>query len=925
MFRYAQCPVCHSKLKFKGERSSLVCPKCKTKIALTTEALPQGNSGHPKTSSAQLPSHPPAAGTKSQGLVIGIAAGTIVATLVTAVILFLPERKVLQASLPRENKQPPSATPITPTANEVAPSETQTETSQNQNNEKPQLEDPSEPQHETNTAHPPDNEAKHNVSEQPEKSASEKPSPHEQSAAVKGSWQYEWQTGDKFSYQFQLDSDQGGTKETAKGTCYYKIGAVANEPSEEELAATGTGFVISADGYLVTCAHVVHQAASVKVTLGKQSWNGKVVAIDQAQDLALLKINAKSLPVLAISTAKDVVLAETVRVAGFPLSNMLGKGIKITSGSVAGRAEENEEGARSFQVDASVNPGNSGGPVIDENGQVVGVASALLSGFRISEVGFAVPAREVRRLLQKSGIKTAEPENLKPRTGPEIAKMVIPSVAYLEVQIDPKYQRSHWIEYEFSYQTRVTSKPPGSPRGRSLASRHLFPSDGKGKFAITRFGEISRIEGNHHLPFILDPLGTLVIENLQHEGKKQWSASSITELKLELPVTRFEQMQRLHLQGEERLTSLMAVERTGYKILENTTDQVTFSKEYTCQTLGDKTPPTYRQKGTGTVVFDKKIGMTKNIEFQSSVQLQNGEVAGPLTTYKLSYKLTSAGATTGDRVKAALGSLARLVGAGVAKDTEKNSPKLGSPKPNQKISRPANKPNRRKDPQRVNELLALLDPKNTSENQSNFEPDLSGFPAEHVEQFRKHAERIRRLHRPSHTTELSELANLAVVTKRQQKVGEIFLHYAANGDSFDQRAAIRGLTNWATKKHVPEMILLLTSEDEEIRWPERKEIITTLSRFKSPQVCRAIASRLMHFTEEDEASEALIAIGPAAEKAVAKILDHKSEGARGAAAEILKVIGTRKSLAALKKALQEEPDVFAKDSIKEAIEAIQSR
>ena len=216
-------------------------------------------------------------------------------------------------------------------------------------------------------------------------------------------YQYQWHVGQTHDYHFEIVVNGIPSKKTVKGNCTYTVGQVVNQPTEEELTATGTGFFVSSEGYLVTCAHVVEDAAQVKVVLGDQQWLGKVVAMDTVQDLAVVKVEAQDLPTLMLAEAEEVELAAPVRVVGFPLANMLGKGIKITSGTIAGRIEK-EEGSHSFQVDATMNPGNSGGPIIDGEGHVVGVASALLSGLRISEVGFGVPAEQVRRLLQRAKI-----------------------------------------------------------------------------------------------------------------------------------------------------------------------------------------------------------------------------------------------------------------------------------------------------------------------------------------------------------------------------------------------------------------------------------------------------------------------------------------------------------------------------------------
>ena len=112
---------------------------------------------------------------------------------------------------------------------------------------------------------------------------------------------------------------------------------------------------------------------------------------------------------------------------------------------------------------------------------------------------------------------------------------------------------------------------------------------------------------------------------------------------------------------------------------------------------------------------------------------------------------------------------------------------------------------------------------------------------------------------------------------------------------------------------------------EGVSWPERQDIIQALSRFNSEEVYWAIASRLMYYTEDDEAKEALIGFGSDAELTVCEVLDHKSEDARDVAVEILEEIGTSKCLPALKKAMQEEPDIFIKRDMQRTIKAIQRR
>ncbi len=169
--------------------------------------------------------------------------------------------------------------------------------------------------------------------------------------------------------------------------------------------------------------------------LGDNEVTANVIEVDTEHDVALLQIPLRNLPALPLGDSHKVQLAQQVRVIGYPLSDVLGSSIKVTSGSIAGIVEH--EGQRLLQVDASINPGNSGGPVVNDRGEVVGVASAKLVGMEVSNVGFAVPVEEARRLLEKKGISIAAAEAGESLAGPELAKRVTPSVGLVTVTIGP--------------------------------------------------------------------------------------------------------------------------------------------------------------------------------------------------------------------------------------------------------------------------------------------------------------------------------------------------------------------------------------------------------------------------------------------------------------------------------------------------------
>lgn len=192
---------------------------------------------------------------------------------------------------------------------------------------------------------------------------------------------------------------------------------------------TGTAFVIHADGYLLTCAHVVGSAPSVQVKIGEQTYHGRVIAKNVPLDFALLKVEVKNLPVLPLSDSSKIELGEEVRAMGYPISNLLGESIKATRGTLAGVVKK--DGKTMFQVDASINPGNSGGPLVNDFGEVVGINSAKLIGADVDNVGFSIPINEVKAMLQEQKVTFQGKGAAAKLTGPELIKRVTPAVAFV--------------------------------------------------------------------------------------------------------------------------------------------------------------------------------------------------------------------------------------------------------------------------------------------------------------------------------------------------------------------------------------------------------------------------------------------------------------------------------------------------------------
>ena len=169
----------------------------------------------------------------------------------------------------------------------------------------------------------------------------------------------------------------------------------------------GSGFIISADGYILTNAHVIADADEVTVRLAdaKREFKAKVVGADRRTDVALLKVDASGLPVITLGSSDNLQAGEWVAAIGSPF----GFANTITAGIVSakGRTLPDESFVPFIQTDVAVNPGNSGGPLLNLRGEVVGINSLIYSqtgGYM--GLSFAIPievAMDVAKQLQASG------------------------------------------------------------------------------------------------------------------------------------------------------------------------------------------------------------------------------------------------------------------------------------------------------------------------------------------------------------------------------------------------------------------------------------------------------------------------------------------------------------------------------------------
>ncbi|HEV2612050.1 MAG TPA: DegQ family serine endoprotease [Noviherbaspirillum sp.] len=171
------------------------------------------------------------------------------------------------------------------------------------------------------------------------------------------------------------------------------------QPEEESPRGVGSGFIISGDGFVLTNAHVVEGADEVYVTLtDKREFKAKIIGVDKRTDVAVVKIDGNNLPHLAVGDPSKLRVGEWVIAIGSPF----GLDNTVTAGIISAKARDTGDYLPLIQTDVAVNPGNSGGPLINMRGEVIGINSQIYSrsgGYM--GISFAVPIDEAVRVADQ--------------------------------------------------------------------------------------------------------------------------------------------------------------------------------------------------------------------------------------------------------------------------------------------------------------------------------------------------------------------------------------------------------------------------------------------------------------------------------------------------------------------------------------------
>jgi serine protease Do len=703
---------------------------------------------------------------------------------------------------------------------------------------------------------------------------------------------YEWRSGEIHFYNLEQTIDLGNSTQTTQGTVSLRV-SPWRQPGGQTSGAgengaveppdwTGTAFVVHPDGYLATCAHVVDEAQELIVRLNGGSYKAIVVSSDEAHDVALIRINARSLAPLPLADDRRVELGESVRVLGYPYSELLGGSLKVSQGIVSGVVEEGPD--RKFQVDASLNPGNSGGPVINERGEVLGVAASVYRDGMAQGLGFASPAATVVAMLGVERLKPVPVAPSEPLTGPALVARAARSVALIEGRYSHTSAISSPIEFSAIAFTSNEAKKGDFQGGASMnygSHEHIHAF---GKMTVDSFGKIVDQEVAPQSTPSGAGLIALVVKEIDPKGRTSWVDER--EINFARPASvgsawdalmpssgpfggpfapsapyQFGQQPRMEFGSASLRDAYRIAERraNGKIVIERTLSIVAESEN---AEVADASVD-----GLGRYVFDPQLGCLESLDFDQ--------------TYKFSARNVDVNVPVHIRfTHAAVGDFARqqLVAA-------QNRAKT-NPLPTARGANGA--ANAEQD---VDDLLAAI-------AQKLGDDDLP----------------IR---------ELQELGDMPVVPARQAKVCKVLLLLAADGGSAGGHSAFRALERWADASCVMPLINLLDDGDEF----SRGQVAEILGKLGDPRAAQPIARLIARDRfGGSHYARALESLGPAAETALIPLLKYKDQDVQRTACGVLEKVGSRRSLIALQGLVSDDRDDWlVSHAAERAIEEIRGR
>lgn len=674
---------------------------------------------------------------------------------------------------------------------------------------------------------------------------------------------YQWRKGDVLAYKFEIVADLGDEFDKVSGTCQLDI-SPWDEPKPQPKVAvdlpeelegpqySGSAFVVHPDGYLATCAHVVNGAKTVTLNLNDHEYQAEVVAVNQEDDLALLKVKARNLKWLPLADSDKVQLGEEVRVLGYPLTDLLGSNLKVSQGIISGVVMEG--GSKRFQIDASVNPGNSGGPVMNGRGEVVGMAASMLASAELSKLAFAVPSGSIRKMLaaQQAAQANAAPAAA-PVDGPALVSRASKSMALVHVRgAVNNVGEGELVKFHYNVHSERSSKQAdnrfGMPRIPSIQNGLPFRI-GDGQMRFDARGELLESEGETDLPYTVGCLPSLMIEPLDANGQNFWSEEGQVTLATE--TSPFGMHSRLFqpprglgmppgFPGSQQVRE--AKFRRGYRIVERKGNLIIIEKTYAFRTLDDEDAPYLSIEGKGRLTFDQQRGCVTAMDYKQTAKrnIDNVSVSIPM---RVSFSQLSPKDFVAEQLP-----------------------------------------------------LAIRQAKRDLQTQRT-EQDAAGLSGEElIDDLLRRISRQMASGERSLTTEISQLGDVDVVPSRRSQVCKLLLQIVASDEFSGGFVAMQTLEKWADASCAPALLKLLESSDH-LTSAGAARILGNLGE---PSAAKPLANALAGGgIMAHDAAQALKKLGPAAEEAVIGLLDNSDEHVRRQACEVLGEVGTARSVKAL--------------------------
>ena len=691
---------------------------------------------------------------------------------------------------------------------------------------------------------------------------------------------YQWSPGDIQGYSVNMATTVNGQKQSVSGTVELtcdeqppKVNATAAKEKTKPETGTGTGFFVSADGYLITCAHVIQGADKIDVQISGKDHSARVVAVEPDDDLALLKIDAAGFAALSLAESEKVKLGEEVQAIGYPLSTVLGNGIKVTRGIVAGIVDR-ETGKR-FQIDAAVNPGNSGGPVVNGRGQVLGVASSKLIDMELTRVGFCVPAERVLSLLKANNVPAPDRDAGNALDGPALVEAVAPSVALISVTIGRQAVSGELVRIRTSGNFRTKNESNNRQRMMFSFPNMTFDS---GSLNVDTYGNVESFSSPNQLPFLAGPMALLTVHQFDPSGRSSWTVRDRIKVSVQRDNSPFGRMRipapRLPNFGgrirdpfaPEMIKEFEAQEVHQYRIVSDSDDKVVLEKTFTLTTLDDDEAPYFRITGKGEVVFSRKLGLVESFEFDHHYEKNEGNETVRIPVEIIVVREESEVVAKRKRESA----------VAQAKVEHDNAVKAAN-----KVVVPAG--------EQLDVLLNKLKEENAK----------GGYPS----------------------SQLSSLANFAVLPERQSEVEAMLVDLLESKQYLTVRGSLDALATWGTPNCVPAVIAQLKHS----MFPVVQSAIKTLSTLRDEQAIAPLLETLQkNRLARHDAKGALAKFGSVAEGPAIGLLFEKDLQVFQAACDILKEVGGEASVEPLE-AIASGKDFSRKSYADRSLASVKSR